>query len=115
MRYFKLKEFFCPCCKEVYLNEEFLKILDNARGFAGIPFKVNSGYRCVRHNAYIGGKTDSSHLKGQAADIDCTTSRQRSLMIDALLEAGFTRIGIAKTFIHADYDWEKQQQVVWLY
>jgi hypothetical protein len=36
-------------------------------------------------------------------------------IVRGLLDAGFTRIGIAKTFIHADDDAESPQQVMWLY
>lgn len=31
--------------------------------------RVSSGYRCERLNAYVGGKPNSQHLKGQAADV----------------------------------------------
>ena len=30
---------------------------------------VNSGYRCPEHNKEVGGKEDSAHLKGLAADV----------------------------------------------
>lgn len=34
------------------------------------PITVNSGFRSIRHNAEIGGATDSMHLYGTAADLD---------------------------------------------
>jgi len=37
------------------------------------------------------------------------------LIVEALFDAGFTRIGIAKTFIHADCDIELPQEVLWMY
>lgn len=33
------------------------------------PIKINSGYRCKKLNALVGGVATSQHLKGQAADI----------------------------------------------
>jgi hypothetical protein len=38
----------------------------------------------------------------------------RSILLPALIHAGFTRIGIAKTFIHADVD-DKKPNAIWLY
>ena len=36
-------------------------------------------------------------------------------IVQALLTAGFTRIGIASTFIHADDDPSKPQNLIWTY
>ena len=97
------------------MDKEFLLKLDRARDLAGIPFKINSAYRTPEHNAKIGGKPNSSHLKGLAVDISVTNSRQRFIVLKALLDTGFNRIGIAKSFIHVDDDKSKDSQVVWLY
>ena len=47
LEYFKIREFDSP--DEVgsgdKMNTEFLEMLDCARSYAGIPFKINSGYR----------------------------------------------------------------------
>tara|TARA_R100001244_G_scaffold132222_1_gene107580 strand:- start:600 stop:947 length:348 start_codon:yes stop_codon:yes gene_type:complete len=115
MRYFKIKEFKCPCCGNAEMNEEFLDMLDDARGFAGIPFKVNSGWRCEARNKAVGGKSDSAHLSGFAADISCKDSRSRALIINALGWIGFNRMGIAKNFIHVDSSPLKDKKVIWLY
>lgn len=47
LRYFKLSEFDSPLEKGSGKNMDlcFLEMLDNARGFAGVPFKINSGFR----------------------------------------------------------------------
>ena len=97
------------------MNDEFLLKLDRAREVAQIPFKINSAYRTKEHNAKIGGSPNSSHLKGLAVDISVTDSRQRFIVLNALLEVGFNRIGIADTFIHVDLDNEKSDRVVWTY
>ena len=97
------------------MDKEFLIKLDRAREVAQIPFKINSAYRTPEHNAKIGGKPNSSHLKGLAVDISVTNSRQRFIVLKALLDTGFNRIGIAKSFIHVDDDKSKDSQVVWLY
>ena len=97
------------------MDKTFLLRLDEARERAGIPFIINSAYRTPEHNAKIGGKPNSSHLKGLAVDISVTNSRQRFIVLNALLEVGFTRIGIADTFIHIDLDNEKSKEVIWTY
>ena len=97
------------------MDKTFLLRLDEAREIAGIPFVINSAYRTPEHNAKIGGKPNSSHLKGLAVDISVTNSRQRFIVLNALLEVGFTRIGIADTFIHIDLDNEKSKEVILTY
>lgn len=100
---------------EENMNADFLNKLDEAREIANIPFIINSAYRSPEHNAKIGGKPNSSHIKGLAVDISVTDSRQRFIVLNALLEVGFTRIGIADTFIHVDLDSEKSKDVIWTY
>lgn len=122
MKYFKLSEFDSP--DEVgsgsNMDATFLEMLDDARGWAGIPFKITSGFRTPSHNAYVGGvqaglkSKGSSHLFGYAADIACTSGAEREIILNALIEAGFRRIGIANTFIHVDNDPDKNP-AVWLY
>ena len=97
------------------MEEEFIDQLQEARMWAGIPFKINSGFRCEKHNREIGGEENSAHLRGYAADISATTSRQREKLLEALFKADFNRIGIAETFIHADNDPYLPLDVAWLY
>jgi zinc D-Ala-D-Ala carboxypeptidase len=117
LKYFKLSEFDSPdeLGSGSKMDKDFLEKLDYARGNAGVPFKINSGYRTEEWNTRVGGRVGSSHLKGLAADIHCNNSRDRALIIKALLEVGITRIGIANTFIHCDVDKRKDQDVIWLY
>ena len=114
-------EFNCPCCGKNKMNESFLATLTDAREYCRTPFMINSGYRCEKHNKKVGGKPNSTHTVGAAADIHCTESRQRALILCGLLEAGFSIIGIAKTFIHVDMadrlegNDKKVEAVFWLY
>jgi len=96
------------------MNESFLMRLDEAREYAGIPFIINSAYRSPQHPESIKNPT-SSHIKGLAVDISAKDSRTRGLILDALRAVGFNRIGIAKTFIHVDVDYDKSQNVTWVY
>jgi uncharacterized protein YcbK (DUF882 family) len=117
MKYFKLSEFDSPDLpgSGFEMNEEFLHMLDAARKIYGKPMHVNSGYRTETHNKKVGGVSSSSHLKGLAADISCKSLNDRFNMIQALLKAGFKRIGVAGSFIHVDNDKNKSQNVMWTY
>jgi uncharacterized protein YcbK (DUF882 family) len=97
------------------MDHLFLDKLDNARYTAGVSFVITSGFRCSRHNAAVGGVENSAHTKGVAADISATDSVSRFKIIEALIDVGFTRIGIAKTFVHVDMDRSKPGNVIWLY
>lgn len=116
LKYFFLSEFRCPCgCRGNEIKTPFVYRLDSARHIAGVPFKINSGYRCKNHNKHVGGSPSSSHLRGVAADIACTDSLLRMKIFRALMAEGFRRIGIGKDFIHVDDDRAKVRDVIWLY
>ena len=118
LKYFSLSEFDSPDQpgSGSNMDHKFLEKLDYARGNAGVPFKINSGYRTEYWNdKVIKARIGSSHKLGLAVDIACKGSRPRALIITALLEVGITRIGIGKTFIHCDVDNKKDQNVFWLY
>ena len=99
---------------EYKMDVDFLAKLDEAREYAEIPFIINSAYRSPEHKESIKNPT-SSHIKGLAVDIKAKDSRTRGVILEALRSVGFTRIGIAKTFIHVDLDYSKSQNVTWLY
>ncbi|MFW5497773.1 MULTISPECIES: D-Ala-D-Ala carboxypeptidase family metallohydrolase [unclassified Maridesulfovibrio] len=108
----------CECCKECKIVPELLEKLDLARSIAGVPFTINSGYRCPAHNAAEGAKPTSSHVGGFAVDIATPSGPARAEILRGLIMAGFERIGIARSFIHVDIDPEKLNiwgPVSWVY
>ena len=46
-------------------------VLQPLRDMLGRPIYISSGYRCPELNRRIGGATNSQHMAGQAADIEC--------------------------------------------
>ena len=96
------------------MDANFLHKLDKARSIAGLPFKINSAYRSPEHPLSIKNPS-SSHIKGLAVDISAKDSRTRFIIVDALIKAGFNRIGIADTFINVDMDLDKSNKVIWTY
>lgn len=75
---FLLSEFDCKgsgCCSITKVDSVFLKQLQGFRDYLNVrlgkaaSININSGYRCTKHNARIGGSSTSKHCLGKAADI----------------------------------------------
>lgn len=112
-KYFKLSEFSTPGMNNGdKMDRDFVAILDSIRADFGKPMKVTSGYRTKAYNedliarGYKASRT-SSHLKGVAADIACTNSKDRIRLIEIAIKHNIRRIGISSTFIHLDDDKDK--------
>lgn len=115
-KYFTDSEFkrASPACSLSDMSPQFMKFLDEARKNAGIPFVISSAYRSVEHELKRGRAGTSSHCKGIAVDIACSSSLNRLKIVQALLDCGAVRIGIHPKFIHVDLDYTKPQ-CIWLY
>jgi uncharacterized protein YcbK (DUF882 family) len=124
LRYFTLDEFDSPDLQGSGRNmdAEFLRLLDEARHIAGVPFRISSGggFRTEAYNEDLLKRNpravkNSPHKKGLAADILTPNSRTRYLVLMALHKVGFNRMGIGETFIHVDDDESKSPDVTWFY
>lgn len=117
LRYFRYSEFDSPDMpgSGALMDPVFLRMLDSARGMAGFPFKILSGYRTTAHNAEVGGVDDSSHTKGVAVDIHYSTEKAAVAIIACLTRSGFVRIGKGDGFIHVDLDYDKPHPAYWDY
>lgn len=121
-KYFKSSEFDSPDKpgSGEMMESEVLEALDVARDIAGFPFIITSGFRTIEHNRKLidqgySASPRSSHLLGWAVDIAVPNSRKRFLMLEALLDAGFNRIGLGDEFIHVDMDPHKSPNTLWTY
>lgn len=113
-KYFTEDEMRCKCgCGQCKMNEHFMDLLDSLRAAIGKPLVVTSGYRCPEHDKAIGGS--GNHTTGFAVDLSVTDSNLRYLVVKTALELGFTRIGVARAFIHLDRVFDKPQKVFWIY
>jgi len=113
-RWFTNEEFTCPCCNHNRISGDLVNRLDYARDKAGIPFRVSSGFRCKQRNKRIGGKPRSSHLEGYACDIICPSGAIKSTVVASLFASGIKRIGIYKSFIHADISPTLPSPMLWI-
>ena len=100
-KYFTYEEFDSPDVQGSgqMMSEDLILILESIRNELGKPVIITSGYRTEAHNEKVGGKPNSSHLKGLAADIACKDSKYRFELIRELIEHGIDRIGVSDTFV----------------
>lgn len=73
---FKQSEFACKCgcgfgLHDGDIDAGLMDIAQKIRDYVGVPVRVNSGCRCERHNARVGGVKGSFHTKGKACDLSC--------------------------------------------
>jgi len=114
-------EFRCPCPRHernepsgVKMDEFFVAMLQDIRDDARIAFTITSGYRCPEYQLEVDPKVpNSSHVRGMAVDIACTTSFNRYRIINAAVPR-CNRIGIGKEHVHLDSDISLPPAVIWL-
>ena len=69
-RNFRRHEFACRCgCGFATVDAELLAVLDALRDEINRPLMITSGCRCPDHNRRVGGRPESKHLQGIAADV----------------------------------------------
>jgi len=122
MKYFSIEGdpllFACPCERHncvATVNPKLPEVLDLIRDETGIPMIITSGPRCVPHNIEIGGADYSEHIDGEGADVLCSNSRDRFMLITAAMSHGINRIGVGKKFLHFGISQTNDQFVMWTY
>lgn len=107
---FRLSEFACNCgCKnQPEVPPRLIEILEEFRFHFGRPIKINSSYRCYKHNKYVGGSVNSQHLVGKAADIVIRDTEPKKVQeyFDTKYPNSFG-MGKYNTFTHIDVRSEK--------
>jgi hypothetical protein len=114
--YFTKEEFDCKCgCGLNNMQESHMDKIYAARISANIPFVIVSGSRCPEHNKKEGGEPTSDHLTGHGTDTQAMSGRAKWRIEEALLDAGFNRMGRGSTFVHAGDDPQNTSHVLWNY
>ncbi len=111
-KHFNSDEFDCHCgnneiCKITLIDDLLVERLELIRVNTGRRIFIHSGCRCMERQIKLGDmgfKTSKGfmpHVKGMAVDfaIEGMTGLE---MEDECKKAGFTSIGVAKTWVHAD-------------
>lgn len=121
--HFRRGEFKCKCgCGKDDIDVALVRLCETIRGAIGMPLIVNSGCRCEKRNAKVGGepkKKDgtggSFHMYGKAADLSCSLGARKLYdTIQALYAAGKLE-GLEyciryKTFVHIDIGKPRSQR-----
>lgn len=112
IKYFTHEEFRCQCggryCNgfPAEMAEETVRMADEIRHRAGVPLNVNSGVRCKRHNAEVGGVSNSLHTTGQAVDLGGNIAPAKLHEIAAQVQAekipGKGGLGLYSWGVHID-------------
>ena len=101
---FNRAEFACKCgCGFDTVDHELILLLEAIRAQFKKSITVNSGCRCLKHNASISGSPRSKHLIGRAADINVKDTDPADVFefVDGAAGAKFG-IGKYSTFTHVD-------------
>ena len=71
----------------------------------GLPIKVDSGYRCEDLNKFIGGASNSAHVKGFAADFTCSAYGSPRDICELILANGikFDQLIDEGTWVHISF------------
>ena len=108
IRYFKRDEFRCKCggkyCNgfPVEPEEKMVRAVDEIRRRLGIPVSIGSGVRCPKHNAAVGGVSNSQHLLGRAADLHSAESPAKMKEVAEEVMGNTGGIGLYSWGIHVD-------------
>lgn len=113
LKHFTPDEFDCPGVEgsgRANMDVGFIAKLEAAREAAGIPFTITSGYRTVEHDRKVCRAANkpviavNSHVSGHAADILCTSARDRFKIVKGAMAAGINRILWDNSHVHLDDD-----------
>lgn len=90
------------------LDHGFVARLIEARRLAMTPFVLTE--TVAKGGSHV---ANTAHARGLAVDIRAHDSVTRFKIVKALLDAGFTRIGVYSKHLHADVDESLPQGVLW--
>jgi uncharacterized protein YcbK (DUF882 family) len=108
---FSLEEFECKCgCKmPEFVKKNVTELAENLQVLRNLVGRLDltNAYRCKRHNADVGGSTNSQHLVGKAADVKSKTIKPKEMaqIVDDLMKNESFElggVGIYNTFTHVD-------------
>ena len=109
IKHFERKEFKCRC-GNIYCNgypaemqEKLIRVADRVRDHFGAVAIVSSGLRCTKHNANVGGVSNSRHLTGKAMDF-CIKGKSASELLAYVQKQSEIRYAYAidSQFVHMD-------------
>ena len=85
----------------VALSNLVTHVLDPLREMYGKAITVNSGYRCPKLNAAVGGAKNSQHMKGEAADITAGNKTENKKLFELIRD----NLPFDQLLNESDYSW----------
>ena len=76
-------------------------VLDPLREMYGKPITVNSGDRCPKLNAAVGGAKSSQHMRGEAADITGGSREENKKLLELIRD----NLPFDQLLNESDYSW----------
>ena len=101
---FSKSEFACKCgCGFDEISTITVLVWQLVRDKFNQPITITSGCRCVQHNSKVGGKPNSQHTLGYAADGQVTnvTPKEVGEFLNSLFSSSLG-LGVYKNFVHID-------------
>lgn len=97
-------------------------LLDQARGIAGVPFVITRSYSTPQHSVEVGGFVNDAHTEIPCTSFDIYCGRANGTwnsqaaykIVGALIQVGFTRLGVGENHVHADRSTKLTPKVLWL-
>ena len=114
--HFQRREFACKCgCGAYNIDPALVQMCETIRDNIGVPLIVNSGVRCEKHNAKVGGVKGSYHTQGKAVDLSCTLGARKLFeairnLYDAGKLPGLEYCLLYPTFVHVDMGKPRNQR-----
>lgn len=105
--HFDSSEFACKCgCgglnNGLDINHKLVEVLEKMRVLAGKPLVLSCAYRCPKHNAEVGGVSNSQHIYGTAADVQVPDGISVNNLYNIAEQAGADGIGRYEWGVHVD-------------
>lgn len=94
------------------VKELVFHVLQPLRDKFDVPIHINSGYRCLKLNAAIGGVPSSQHVMGQAADI-VVEGKKPIEVAEMIVEMGlpYDQLGLYNEFVHVSVSSRQRNQI----
>ena len=114
--HFQRREFACKCgCGADNIDPALVQMCETIRDNIGVPLIVNSGVRCEKHNAKVGGVKGSYHTQGKAVDLSCTLGARKLFeairnLYNAGKLPGLEYCLLYPTFVHIDIGKPRRQR-----
>lgn len=112
------KKGICNVITSFGVRDSILSLVENVlqplRDAWGKPLHINSGYRCEKLNAAVGGVPASQHVKGEAADIAAENPVELAGLA-VRLGLPFDQMILYPTFVHFSHKLNGEQRGQILY